>query len=86
MVTVGIRGKKNHLWIAGPIALLGVLLAPGTVWSWGRIGHRVSARLAEVRLTPTALAAVRNLLDGQSLVDIADWADEQRQIPVVWVR
>ncbi len=64
------------------IALIAVLLlTPGTVWSWGRIGHRVSARLAEARLTPTALAAVRSLLDGQSLADIADWADEQRGIP-----
>jgi len=70
---------KNPILTA--IALVALLLAGRAAWGWGRIGHHVSARIAETHLTPTALAAVRTLLDGHSLVDIADWADEQRQIP-----
>jgi nuclease S1 len=52
-------------------------------WAWGRMAHRVSARLAESRLTPAARAAVRELLGpGVSLADISTWADEvRRDIP-----
>ncbi|MGE3819123.1 MAG: S1/P1 nuclease [Isosphaeraceae bacterium] len=47
--------------------------------AWGRLGHRASARLAEARLTPTALAAIRGLLEpGESLADASLWADEIR--------
>jgi hypothetical protein len=74
-------GVKHFTWKMVALAFAIVLLTPGTVWSWGRTGHRVSARIAEARLTPAALAAVRNLLDGLSLSDIATWADEQREIP-----
>jgi len=50
-----------------------------SAWSWGRIGHRVAAEMAESRLTPHALAAVHSLLGpGVSLADISTWADEQR--------
>ncbi len=78
---MGIRRPYCAIWTLAAVALVGLLLAGKAVWGWGGIGHRVSARLAEARLTPSARAAIRNLLDGQSLVDIADWADEQRQIP-----
>ncbi len=51
-------------------------------WVWGRIGHQVSARIAEDRLSPAALAAIRTLLGpGVSLADVSSWADEQREIP-----
>ncbi len=70
-----------HVWTLTAIALVGLLLAGKVALGWGRLGHRVSARLAEARLTPNARAAISNLLGGQSLVDVADWADEQRQIP-----
>jgi hypothetical protein len=59
-MTVGLCRMEHRLWRAAIIALLGVLLAPGMVWSWGRIGHRVSARIAEARLTPIALASIAN--------------------------
>ena len=61
------------------VAVGAILFAPGSVWSWGRVGHHVSARFAEARLTPAAATAVRDLLDGQSLVDVSTWADEQRE-------
>jgi len=58
------------------------LLAPGIVWPWGRTGHRVSGMMAESRLTPAALTAVRSLLEpGESLADASTWADEQREVP-----
>ena len=56
-------------------------MMPGPVWAWGRIGHRVTAGMAEYRLTTAALAAVRNILGpGVSLADASTWADEQREI------
>ena len=62
--------------------LLVLILVPGSAWSWGRIGHRVSARMAEARLTPAALAAVRHLLGpGVTLADVSLWADSQREVP-----
>jgi hypothetical protein len=58
-----------------------VLLGPGIrpALGWGRVGHRASARAAESRLTPAAMAAVRALLEpGESLADASTWADEHR--------
>ncbi|MFO0909580.1 MAG: S1/P1 nuclease [Isosphaeraceae bacterium] len=50
-----------------------------SVFAWGRIGHRASARVAEARLTPAARAALRALLEpGESLADLSTWADEVR--------
>jgi len=46
------------------------------------MGHRVSATMAQSRLTPAALAAVRGLLEpGETLADASTWADEQREVP-----
>jgi hypothetical protein len=42
---------------------------------WWDLGHRLVARLAEPRLTPRARAAVRQILQGQSLADASVWAD-----------
>jgi hypothetical protein len=50
-----------------------------SAFSWGRIGHRVAARMAEERLTPAASAAIHDLLGPEvSLADISTWADEHR--------
>lgn len=69
----------NRIWAAVAIGLvITVILTPGSVWSWGRIGHRITVKMAEARLTPAAVAAIKDLLDGQSLVEISTWADEQR--------
>jgi len=38
--------------------------------------------LADSRLTPAAVAAIRDLLEpGEDLADISTWADRQREIP-----
>jgi len=42
-------------------ALTTLLFTPST-WSWGCIAHQVTARMAEARLTPAALAVVHDLL------------------------
>jgi hypothetical protein len=61
---------------------MAVFLTPGAAWPWGRLGHRVSARMAQERLTPAALAAVHDLLgQGLSLADVSIWADEQHEVP-----
>ena len=74
------RSGGHRAWAAVGIAFL--LLTPGAVWPWGRTGHRVSSMMAESRLTPAALAAVRNLLErGESLADASAWADHQREVP-----
>jgi len=63
------------------IALLLILLFPGHTWAWGRIGHRVAARMAEERLTARAKAEIEALLgSGVRLSDVATWADEQQEI------
>jgi hypothetical protein len=47
------------------------------------MGHRAAAKLAETRLSPAALAAVKGLLEpGETLADASTWADEvRRDIP-----
>lgn len=74
------RTRDVALKFAG-IIVVTLVLTP-SAWSWGRIGHRVAAQMAESRLTPQALAAVHDLLGpGVTLADISTWADEQRDIP-----
>jgi hypothetical protein len=44
------------------------------------VGHRAAAKMADLRLTPAARAAVRDLLEpGETLADASTWADEHRQ-------
>jgi hypothetical protein len=54
-------------------------LTPAPALAWGRLGHRVISRLAELHLTPQAKAAIAELLEpGESLADASLWADENR--------
>jgi hypothetical protein len=45
---------------------------------WGRVGHRIVARIAAGRLSANARREVRALLGDQTLAEIAPWADEVR--------
>jgi hypothetical protein len=45
---------------------------------WGRVGHRVVARVAAGRLTDRARREVRLLLGDSSLAEASTWADEVR--------
>jgi hypothetical protein len=73
--------KRVRAVVAG-ILLLGVTAPQG--WAWGRVGHRLTALVAEAYLTPETKAKIAELLSADSksketLADIAPWADEYRQ-------
>jgi len=62
--------------IAVAIASLAVILATfDTLRAWGAQGHRLVGLIAAERLSPMAKQNVAWLLDGQSLADVASWAD-----------
>ena len=61
------------------LATLVVIQFAAPAWAWGRVGHRVIARLAERHLTDQARAEIKALLEpGESLADASTWADEVR--------
>ncbi|MGO9920743.1 MAG: S1/P1 nuclease [Isosphaeraceae bacterium] len=67
-------------WSVIGLTLLLVLQTAMPAWAWGRLGHRVIARLAEKHMTPEAKAAVAALLEpGESMADASLWADENRR-------
>jgi hypothetical protein len=50
------------------------------VLAWGRLGHRVTSRIAEKYLNPKAKEAIKALLnEGETLVDASTWADQHRR-------
>lgn len=71
--------QMKRLLLAGAIASI----ASASIGAWGTQGHRIVGLIAADRLTPAARDNVRWLLDGQSLADVASWADtitsEQQQ-------
>jgi nuclease S1 len=78
---VGQSTRRNvRSRLAFVITVLGILGAATPTWAWGRLGHRVIARLAEKQLNPNAKAAIVALLaPGESLADASLWADEHRR-------
>jgi hypothetical protein len=71
---------KDESMTTRAIALLTALAVVSTssASAWGPQGHRVIARVAEERLTPTAKLAIKELLHpGDTLPDVADWADRE---------
>src|ERR1700721_1462886 len=46
--------------------------------SWGRTGHSTIGIIAENHLTAKAKGVVTTLLNGQTLSDVASWADDNR--------
>ena len=61
-------------------ALVGCLLISLSTpaQAWGRYGHAVTGYVAESHLSPASHEAVAELLEGQSLGEIASWADDVR--------
>jgi len=47
-------------------------------WAWGREGHRLTALVAEQYLTPETKSQIAELLNKETLADIASWADTYR--------
>jgi hypothetical protein len=71
------RQKSTAIgWLMG--LLIVALLVPPPVFAWGPRGHRLAAKIAMERLTPKAKQGIAELLNkGDTLADIADWADHQ---------
>ena len=63
---------------AGVLALLAI--AP-PAWGWGSNGHRITAQIAEDRLSAPARERVRALIGDQHLAQIANWPDFIRSEP-----
>jgi hypothetical protein len=64
-----------------PLAVIAALAccAPPS-FGWGEEGHRLIVRIAESWVTPTVAAQIQATLNlGESLEDLASWADEIRQ-------
>lgn len=63
-----------------PLVILTVvsLLLPSDALAWGRDGHVIVAKIAELNLSPAAAQAVYDLLAGQSIATDknANWADD----------
>ena len=75
--------RKRPPWLVIARVLLVSLQTVPPVWAWGRLGHRLTARIAEQHLTAKAKAAIAALLEpGESLADCSTWADDhQRELP-----
>ena len=72
------RSKKLAALLVPVLVLL--LALPTPAWAWGRLGHRVIAKLAERHLSDRAKAEIKALLEpGESLADCSTWADEHRR-------
>lgn len=67
------------------VLFLSVLAVCHAVPLWGNDGHRIVAYVAQNLLSPDILSEISNLLSGQSLADVASWADEvKRQSGYGW--
>ena len=53
-----------------------LLLLPTSGYSWGRVGHRTVAEIAERHLTPEAKQRIMHYTGGQSLASLSTWMDE----------
>lgn len=76
--------SRRSRWTAACCALTLVPLAgttPSAALPWGPNGHRITARLAERHLNEKAAAAVRRILGGKSLAQVATWPDQIRSDP-----
>ncbi len=75
-----VRRTTVRSYSVGCLALLLTVGMATPAWAWGRLGHRVTARLAEAHLTPRAKAEIKALLaEGESLADCSTCADEHRR-------
>jgi hypothetical protein len=55
-----------------------IVMATASLGAWGGQGHRLVGLIAAERLTPVAKQRVTRLLDGQTLAEVANWADSIR--------
>src|SRR5215469_2736232 len=75
--------KRPHgtLVTVRSLALFLAMLSPQLGLSWGMEGHRLIVRVAEELLRPSARQDIAaTLAPGESLVALASWADEVRNL------
>lgn len=60
------------------VILLCLSIFTHAAWGWGSQGHKIVAQIAENNLTPKAKLAVAQVLKGQTLAEVANWADSIR--------
>jgi hypothetical protein len=61
------------VWLV--VWLMASLMAAIRCYGWGPEGHRVIALIAERNMSAVALDQAKIILDGESLEDVANWAD-----------
>jgi len=66
---------KKHLNLPILFFFIFLFLIPSQAFSWGMIGHRIVGEIAEAKLSKKELGSVRKSLDGQTLAQVANWAD-----------
>lgn len=71
--------KIGNLLISASSLIL--LFTSNSVFAWGQNGHRIVAQIANSHLTPATVKALEPLLEGESLPQVATWADEMRSAP-----
>lgn len=74
--------RELRLRRAPLLAVLALLVLPGTALAWSELGHWLVGELAEQQLSAAARAQVRRLLEGEAeptLGGVASWADALRQ-------
>src|SRR5690606_9913483 len=60
------------------IVFAALVLSSSVSWAWGNLGHRVVGAIAERQLCAKAKAEVTALLQGETLMEVSTWADDQR--------
>jgi len=60
------------------LLVLSLTIFTHAAWGWGSQGHKIVAQVAENNLTAKAKLAVAKVLKGQTLADVANWADSIR--------
>lgn len=64
--------------MASRIFLLSLSVISFKTFAWGTVGHMTAGYIAEAKLTPATRAAVSKILEGKSLAEVSNWADELR--------
>ncbi len=63
------------------LVLLLAMLVNQQLFAWGATGHRIVGEIAEDFLTTRAALRAHQILNGQSLARVSNWADEIRSDP-----
>ena len=67
---------KHSIIVWSVVWLIASLMAAVPCYCWGPEGHRVIALIAERNMSAVALDQAKIILDGESLEDVANWADQ----------